>query len=93
MSSLAIVKHLKIMPDFFFLQLLFGLIHMMLITEFLQFRPKGHQEPYLSTLSVIGSLCLAEHQVGFEPMNLIVIAMPSPTRPLSPNFDQISFWL
>ena len=77
MPSLTIFKHLKIMPDFFFfLKLPFGLINPMLITEFLQYQPKGHQEPYLSILSQVGSPCLAEHLVGFEPMNLIVIAMP-----------------
>ena len=40
-----------------------SLTNPMLITGFVKYRPKGHQE--LS--NEVGSLCPAEHLMGFEP--------------------------
>ena len=39
-----------------------SLVHTMLITAFLRFRPEGHREPR----NEVGSLSLTEHLAGFE---------------------------
>ena len=54
-----------------------SLTNPMLITAFVQFRPKGHREPR----NEIGSLSPAEHLVGFEPGTLceaIINKIPIP---------------
>ena len=64
------------MPDFFSTSV--WLTQMMLTTEFYNFNPKFTRSLFNhpNLLSLVGFLSLAEHLVGLEPMNLIVITMP-----------------